>query len=344
MPHSRHYQRRDPNMDQEIPEVHISITRQSPKLKRYKLPDQTPDTRFVLFDKTEIQVHSIILKLYSAFFRKFLDSPDKKPAAASAKFQYEWVSKIEEDGEWHVVEKSNAKPNDHVLLKGTSWDSEVLLFMEMLNALYRIPYKIWVDRLNKVTKMADYYRCLPAVSHNLLACFSQTNNYDYIVDYSVPLLEIAYKLRQPLLFKDCLIYVAGHMPPGATEPPYFCKKVLSDVVMKARNEVNRRVVQCQREIMVSAPNEERSKLLGQCWESGSEEAGGELSLPRYFRLLVNHDNKFAMILRDVLQCELHLPCELDQEAGGSDSGNMNQFYCARLSDEDLPWDPTETDW
>ncbi|TEY31293.1 hypothetical protein BOTCAL_0804g00010 [Botryotinia calthae] len=80
--------------------------RQSPKLKKFSLPDQTPDTRFVLFDEIEIQLHSTILKIHSAFFRKFLDSPDKKPAEPSAEFRYEWVSEIEEDGDWHLVENS----------------------------------------------------------------------------------------------------------------------------------------------------------------------------------------------------------------------------------------------
>lgn len=83
----------------------IDKFRQSPKLKVFSIPGHTPDTRFMLFNETEIHVHSVILKLHSAFFRKFLDSPDKKPAEASAKFRYEWVSEIEEDGDWHMIDK-----------------------------------------------------------------------------------------------------------------------------------------------------------------------------------------------------------------------------------------------
>ncbi|TGO45070.1 hypothetical protein BCON_0426g00010 [Botryotinia convoluta] len=109
--------------------------RLSPKLK-------TPDTRFVLFDEIEIHLHSTVLKLHSAFFHKFLDSPGKKPAEPSAEFRYEWVREIEQDGEWHMVEKSHGKPNNNVLSENAFWDMEVLIFIEMLNALYRIPYKI----------------------------------------------------------------------------------------------------------------------------------------------------------------------------------------------------------
>ncbi|KAM0153488.1 hypothetical protein ACHAPG_007025 [Botrytis cinerea] len=317
--------------------------RQSPKLKKFSFPDQTPDTRFVLFDETEIHLHSTILKIHSAFFRKFLDSPDKKPAEPSAEFRYEWVSEIEDDGEWHLVEKSHAKLNDNALSENAIWDVEVLVFIEMLNALYRIPYKIWVARLFIVTRMADYYRCLPAVSHNLFACFDQSNN-DYVKEYALQLLDTAYKLHQPLLFKDCLIQVAGYMPSDSGDAYYLSNKVIFDTMMKVRNEINRRVVEAQQRLMLSAPTEERSKLLGHCWEVGFEETGVPLSLPRYFRLLAEHDSEFSNALSHLLQCELRLPCELIREAGAHDTNDTDHFYCARLLDRDLPWDPSETDW
>ncbi|KAF7919806.1 hypothetical protein BELL_0052g00060 [Botrytis elliptica] len=317
--------------------------RLSPKLKVFSLPDQTPDTKFVLFGETEIHLHSTVLRLHSAFFRKFLDSPDKKPAEPSAEFRYEWVSEIEEDGEWHMVEKSHAKPNDNVLSENTIWDTEVLVFIEMLNALYRIPYKIWVARLFIVTKMADYYCCLPAVSNNLFACFDQSDN-EYVAENAVRLLDIAYKLRQPLLFKDCLIYVAGYMPRDSENSPHVCNRVIFDVVMIVRNEINRRVVEAQQLLMLSKPSKERSRLLGHCWEVGFEETKGKLSLPRYFRILAEHDSEFASILSNVLQCELRLPEEISHEAGARFLNDINNFYCARLLDSDLPWDLTETDW
>ncbi|KAF7903041.1 hypothetical protein EAF00_002943 [Botryotinia globosa] len=317
--------------------------RLSPKLKVFSIPDQKSDTRFVLFDEREIHLHSTVLKLHSAFFRKFLDSPDKTPAEPSAEFRYEWVSEIEEDGEWHIVEKSHAKANNNVLSEDTFWDMEVLVFIEMLNALYRIPYRICVTRLFIVTKMADYYCCLPAVSHNLFACFDQSNN-EYVAEHAVKLLDIAYQLRQPLLFKDCLVHVAGYMPPDSRNHHYVCNRVIYDVVMKARHEVNRRVVEAQKHLMRCMPSDDRLSLLGHCWEIGVWQTEGQLSLPRYFRLLVEHDSEFARALSDVLQCELRLPCEVSHKAGARGISDQDNFYCARLLDRDLPWDATETDW
>jgi hypothetical protein len=58
----------------------------------------SPDTCLVVFEQ-EFHVHSTILKLYSAFFRKFLDSPDKAHATSTKNFKYFWVTEVENDGD-----------------------------------------------------------------------------------------------------------------------------------------------------------------------------------------------------------------------------------------------------
>jgi len=65
----------------------------------FKFPGLELDTRLKVFDQ-EFHVHSAILRLYSTFFRTFLDSPDKTPAPASALFRYEYVSVVDDDGTW----------------------------------------------------------------------------------------------------------------------------------------------------------------------------------------------------------------------------------------------------
>lgn len=104
----------------------------------FSQPGLKPDTRLTVFDQ-EFHVHSIILKLKSAFFRKFLDSPDKAltnetiantgsgqvpttssvaPASApnstsetitgwkGVEFKYDWISKVDADG-WHLVTRQS---------------------------------------------------------------------------------------------------------------------------------------------------------------------------------------------------------------------------------------------
>ena len=68
------------------------VTFQSPGLK--------PDIRLKVFNK-EFHAHSMILKLYSAYFRKFLDSPEKKNyGSQTGLFRYDYISVVDYDGGW----------------------------------------------------------------------------------------------------------------------------------------------------------------------------------------------------------------------------------------------------
>ncbi len=71
------------------------------------------DTRLHVFD-TAFHVHSTILRLGSAFFYKFLESPDKAKVqddeTAPGKFSYEWVTEVDEDGTgWSLVAAKGSK-------------------------------------------------------------------------------------------------------------------------------------------------------------------------------------------------------------------------------------------
>jgi hypothetical protein len=76
----------------------------------FKARGLNADVRLRAFD-TEFRVHSVILKIHSAFFFKFLDSADKTAALADSTpvggFKYEWVTNIDEDGSWSLVAKGN---------------------------------------------------------------------------------------------------------------------------------------------------------------------------------------------------------------------------------------------
>jgi hypothetical protein len=81
-------------------------------------PGLKPDVRLKIFVEAEIHYYSLILKLHSNFFRKFLDSPDKSPAPASASFKYEYATVVDEDGTWALEPAAKAsilltKPDTH---------------------------------------------------------------------------------------------------------------------------------------------------------------------------------------------------------------------------------------
>lgn len=103
----------------------------------FQSPGIQPDVRLKVFN-TEFHVHSTILKLYSAFFRKFLDSPDKaqvtaEPAnlsistrmpIAPTRFKYEWVTKMDDD-----ISEEEQTTNDAI---GWYW---LLLLLQQLMRL-----------------------------------------------------------------------------------------------------------------------------------------------------------------------------------------------------------------
>jgi len=115
-----------PAMKQKVSDSKSPIIFQSPGFK--------PDVSMKVFD-VEFHVHSTLLKLHSAFFRKFLDSADKVTSASTnitanansgndstsdttapeasatresmvyGEMKYKWVTKVDEDEKdiWHLV-------------------------------------------------------------------------------------------------------------------------------------------------------------------------------------------------------------------------------------------------
>lgn len=71
-------------------------------IKVFDWPGMQPDARLQVFG-VDFHVHSTMLRIHSAFFRKFLDSIDKQPPAPGALFKYDYITKIEEDGTWVLV-------------------------------------------------------------------------------------------------------------------------------------------------------------------------------------------------------------------------------------------------
>lgn len=69
-----------------------------------------PDTCLMVFGQ-QFHVSSAILKLYSDFFNTFLDSPDKSDTggAPNTKFKYNWVTKVDEDGEGWMLTSSDPR-------------------------------------------------------------------------------------------------------------------------------------------------------------------------------------------------------------------------------------------
>jgi hypothetical protein len=69
----------------------------------FKTPGHKPDVHLNVSDDLEFHVHSVVLKLRSASFCKFLDSTDQEGAVSNTTSEYEWSTKIDDDGTWGLV-------------------------------------------------------------------------------------------------------------------------------------------------------------------------------------------------------------------------------------------------
>lgn len=81
----------------------------------------TPDVRLRVFD-TEFHVHSVILKLHSNFFYKFLDSPEKdnNGSVSLGSFKYEWNTVLcDDDSDWALEAQKLAEVKPPSLISDT---------------------------------------------------------------------------------------------------------------------------------------------------------------------------------------------------------------------------------
>ncbi|CAG8955889.1 hypothetical protein HYFRA_00008739 [Hymenoscyphus fraxineus] len=195
----------------------------------FRLPHKTPDVRLVVFDQ-EYHVHSTILKLYSNYFRKFLDSPDKPGSSPSSLFKYEYVTVVDDDGIWALesAHKVQAiKPDALALLESSgkiSVKSECAIFRKLMSAMYHRPYTIdSASDILELTRVADFYCALPIVSATLSGSLISSeyfakkhfikgkDNPDFVWYRAPELLLAAYRLRHAILFRECLIHTVDFL-------------------------------------------------------------------------------------------------------------------------------------
>jgi hypothetical protein len=75
----------------------------------FALHDIKPDVCLQALGQT-FHVHSLVLKSQSMFFYKYLDSPDKHTTIYHGQFKYNWVTKVDEDGSWSLIAKTEKVP------------------------------------------------------------------------------------------------------------------------------------------------------------------------------------------------------------------------------------------
>ncbi|KAG0649953.1 hypothetical protein D0Z07_3582 [Hyphodiscus hymeniophilus] len=320
-----------------------------------------------VFDQ-EFQVHSLMLKIGSQFFRKFMDSADKTPAPAGAEIRYEYRSVVDDDGEtWGLEAVSKIVEGPQVLLEHES-DWEVRCFEYMLRCIYSQPFKFTtILELGTLAKLAEFYIAAPAVSVALDGALVRSlASIEPLIDQAGFCLDMAYKLRNEFLYKESMVYVAGDWWGNWDKCSYDdelrrCITIANAGIMFHLDQVNREF-SC---ISTSNPDTDPqnsnyidyaiSQRIQHHTKEWRERRECKKTLASLYAAIWDDPFEFAPVdrtntksarerVRQILRPLLKNNLALDKNARAGQGVYSDCFLSAEVADEDLPWDPKETDW
>ena len=141
---------------------------------------------------------------------------------------------------------SNAYQTDRSELGESTYKGDSLGRIEALNILLQTFYSRQitissVEQLQDITELADYYRALPTFNLAVTsAMFTSTGLTNKIPENCLVLLEVATTLKNPILFRECLIHATGPFH----EPQYLRLKneKLKQIVGRAYDGIFRIIV------------------------------------------------------------------------------------------------------
>ncbi|PMD38370.1 hypothetical protein L207DRAFT_585272 [Hyaloscypha variabilis F] len=279
----------------------------------------------------EYHVHSILLKLYSEFFRKFLDSPDKITGerAAGSGFRYFWATEVDQDGkDCHLAAVSSQNSERLGTTYRGAVDYQQHLFKTLLCAIYNKPYTFRsADELLDLTKMADYYRALPILSRTLDGAMV---NSPYLMEdikgSASALLVAAVKLRNALLFRECVVWTVSIWSNREPEKDIVDPKLR---IIERKGIRDRFLVDLREDIETAT-------------EESYDDDSESILLPEYFRKL--REGLYNMAITDSLRevCKTNLV--LNKNIISGSRGYESKFFCAEIGDDELPWTIDETSW
>ncbi|KAE8442861.1 hypothetical protein EG329_002603 [Mollisiaceae sp. DMI_Dod_QoI] len=303
----------------------------------FEISGMAADVSLKVFDQ-EFLVHSPILKIHSAFFNKFLDSPDKtvvRGIHVEGEIKYQWVTELDGENDWQLVANLSEENLDTTAYKGNKKHQQHC-FLMILCAVYSKPYVLRSIRdLQILVELADYYRTLPSVSRTLTDALFNSGKFNSDIQKNCCLvLQMATEARNKVLFKEALCYAIGPW----YHPKYltlYMDKNLRKVCENVYNKVAATCMNMHYRIM-KLDHGETERLNDKISEWRQYQDG--VSLPVYFRKVHSMgliDASKLLTNNLVLQGRDYLAGEGDYQ---------DWFLCAEISDEDLPWDITQTEW
>jgi len=233
-------------------------------------------------------------------------------------------------------------------------------FEGLLRAIYTQPSDVDCEILIAMTDLADYYCALPILSRALNSALLKVNFTYELLDNPLELLSTSIKLRNPLLFKDCL-----NISLGPWDNPVFTSFTdpkIVELAKKAYDQISNNIKEINEAFHEFSTRSKYNSgitwtlardLRGEFAECAKivrwslENEGKEWStsaLPQIYQTFCRSDfgRRFPLtyMIRKVLENNMTLGKRL---VAGQDQC-WDRFLCAEIDDRDLPWDRTQEDW
>ncbi len=329
-------------------------------------PSVPPDCRITVF-KQEYHVHSLILRIHSAFFRRFWDSPEKSTRPSSPQFRYEYVSVIDDDGEWGLEPLTTAAPlTDEAIARVPRSEELQEAFRKLLCAMYGLPYRIEkLTELRDLEGLADFYFALPIISATLsnalvgsrifqhVSRSAEDRSWVYFGSEAERVILMALKLRHAPLFRECFIHLVARWAKIKPSSMLVDNLDITGLVDVAYLELQKKLAHAyQMLVMIMlhfgySQGEDRGRVLKN--RPVEENVKFWKNLQHQHQEVPQHmDTDRRTLGQELSQVKSSLlknNLTFDRTGFGPGEGPYEiAFLCANIKDEDMPWDPSQTDW
>ncbi|TGO08204.1 hypothetical protein BTUL_0221g00210 [Botrytis tulipae] len=327
-------------------------------------PGFANDVRLNVFGQV-YYAHSIILKLYSKYFRSVL-AWGENHATPSGKWLYDFTSVVDEDGFWLMeliksTSNSDNLTNTNKLRAPQTEEGERLAFEAVLFAFYNRPYLIRdFESFRDIVRSADSLCARPALSHTLDSAFHRSPGFTgTICQNSDSLIRIAKQLHHPVLFRECLVYEVSKAKSTAGKAHWHFKfdddKDIQLCFRKAlhsvdciRNSIDygidffsrdskewRRMLMVKRGMMKDVLKYQSATYYRKVMKGLEAKKLKNINMEWY--------QDFLTLLSSNLTLDGSLGRVGEERSPGTQS-NKRGFFCAKIRDRDLPWDQDSVDW
>lgn len=239
----------------------------------------------------------------------------------------------------------------------------------LLSAMYNRVYKFEnLADLEDLVRLADFYCALPVVSASLYMALMHIKSRfaEDISLYPLDFLKLAKKLRQPILFRDALVYAVAGWPSLASED---MPKDIRDIIIKAEHGILDQIMRTHLLLSRAATKDhEIHKLMLNAavehfWThegpededyiedtdyvfEGTRQGSFPASYYRYVaeKLRSKPDSSDWSVLQFRLDDLIERKLVLVKKNNSCSSVENTGFFCASIKDEDLPWPKDEIDW